>query len=54
MKEGRSACKILTGKPTEKISLGRPSVDVRAMLEWILKKCVSFQGIGYIKIKIKK
>ena len=32
MEEGKSTFKILTGKPTGKISLGRPR------LRWILKK----------------
>ena len=38
MEEGRSAFKILTGKPTGMRSLGR--------LEWILKKWVSIEEFG--------
>ena len=38
MEEGRSAFKILTGKPTGKRPLGRPSVDWRTILEWTLKR----------------
>ena len=34
MEEGRRAFKILTGKPTGKIPLGRP----RTILEWTLKR----------------
>jgi hypothetical protein len=35
MEEGRSAFKILSGKPTGKRGLG---ADGRTILEWILKK----------------
>ena len=38
MEEGRSAFKILTGKPTGKRPLGRPGVDGRTILEWTLKR----------------
>ena len=38
MEEGRSPFKMLTGKPTGKIPLGRPRRDGRTILEWILKK----------------
>ena len=38
MKEGRNAIKILTGKPTGNIYLGRPGIDERTIIEWILKK----------------
>ena len=38
MEEGRSAFKILTGKPTAKRPLGRPSIDGRTILEWTLKR----------------
>ena len=37
MEEGRITSKILTGKPTGKRPLGRPSVDGRAILD-VLKK----------------
>ena len=36
--EGSSAFKIVTGKPTGKRPLGRPSVDGRIILEWTLKR----------------
>ena len=42
--EGRSSFKLLTGKPTRNIPLGRPSVDGRTILEWTLNKKVSIQG----------
>ena len=38
MEEGRSAFKILTGKPTGKRPLGRLGVDGRTISEWTLKK----------------
>ena len=40
MEEGRSAFKMLTGKPTAKRHLGRPRHTVygRVILDWILKK----------------
>ena len=38
MEEGRSAFKILTGKPTGKRPLGRQGVDGRTILEWTLKR----------------
>ena len=38
MEEGRSAFKVLTGKPTGKRPLGRPMRNGRTILEWILKK----------------
>ena len=40
IEEGRSAFKILTGKPIGKRPLGRLSVDGRTILKWILKTCV--------------
>ena len=46
MEEGRSAFKILTGKPTGKRPFGR------IILEWILKKRVSIRGIGLIRLRI--
>ena len=54
MEEGRSAFKILTGRPTstENRSLGRPRRRWEAILEWILKKCVSIRGIGLIWLRI--
>ena len=41
MEEGRSAFKILTGKPTGNRPLGGLGVDGRTILEWILKKYIS-------------
>ena len=38
MEEGRSAFKILTGKPTGKRPLGRPRRRWEAILEWSLKR----------------
>ena len=40
IEEGRSAFKMLTGKPTAKRHLGRPRHTVygRVILDWILKK----------------
>ena len=38
MEEGRSAFKILTGKPTGKRHLGRPRLDGRTILEWIFER----------------
>ena len=38
MEEGRSAFKMLTGKPTGKRPLGRLGVDGRTILEWTLKR----------------
>ena len=38
MEEGRSAFKILIGKPTGKRPLGSLGVDGRTILEWTLKR----------------
>jgi hypothetical protein len=38
LEESRSVLKIVTGKPTEKKTLGRSNVDGRIILEWNLKK----------------
>ena len=38
MEEGRSAFKILTGKPTGKRPLERPGIDGRTIFEWTLKR----------------
>ena len=46
IEEDTSAFKILTGKPTEKRPLGR------TILEWTLKRQVSMQGIGLIRLRI--
>ena len=52
MEEGRSAFKILTGKPTGKGPLGDLGVDGRTILEWTLKRYVSMRGIGLIRLRI--
>ena len=53
MDEGRSAFKILTGKPTGKRPLWKSSrVGGRTILEWTLKKWVSTRGIGLIWFRI--
>ena len=46
MEEGRSAFKILTGKPTGKRPLGRK------IWEWTLKKYMSIRRIGLIRLRI--
>ena len=38
MQEGRSAFKIVTGKPKGNKPLGRPRRDSRTILEWTLKR----------------
>ena len=40
IEEGRSALKMITGRPTPagKRPLGRPGIDGRTILEWILKR----------------
>ena len=38
IEEGRSAFKILTGKPTGKRPVGGLGVDGRTILEWTLKR----------------
>ena len=52
MKNGRSAFKILTGKPAGKRTLGRSGVDRSRILEWTLKRKVSMRGIGLIRLGI--
>ena len=47
MEEGRSAFKLLAGKPTNKRPLGGPRV--RTILEWTLKKYVSIRGSRLIR-----
>jgi len=36
--EIRGVCRVLVGTPEEKGPLGRPSVDGRIILRWILRK----------------
>ena len=52
MKEGRSAFKILTGKPTGKRPLGRPRCRWEDNIRMNLKKSVSIRGIGPIWLRI--
>ena len=52
MEEGRSAFKILTGKPTERDLWGGQGVDVRTILEWTLKRWVSMREIVLIRLRI--
>ena len=50
MEEGRSAFRILTGKPRDlQEGLG---VEGRTILEWILKKWVSIREIWLIQLRI--
>ena len=46
MEKGRSAFKIVPGKPTGKRPWGGLGVDGRTILEWILKKWVSYEELG--------
>ena len=48
MEEGRNAFKVIAGKPRRKRLLGRPKVDGRTILEWILKKELSVGGLALI------
>ena len=52
MEEGRSAFKILTGKPTGNRLLENLGVDGRTILEWILNNWVSIRGIELIRLRI--
>ena len=52
MEEGRSAFKILTGKPTGKRPSGRPGVVGRTILD-TLKKWVSIRGLELIRLRIE-
>ena len=52
IEKGRSAFKLLTGKPTGKRPLGDLGVDGRTILEWTLKRYVSMRGIGLIRLRI--
>ena len=45
MEESRCAFKMLTGKPTGKIPLGRPRLDGRTILEWTLRRYVSMREL---------
>ena len=50
--EGRSAFKILTGKPIGKRPLVRPRRRRRTILEWTLKKLISIRGIRFIRFRM--
>ena len=52
MEEGRSAFKILTGKPTGKRPLGRPRRRWEDNIRMDLKRWVSMRGIGLIRLRI--
>ena len=55
MEESRSACKILTGKPTGKRSLWRPRRRWEyniTILEWTLMRSVSMRVIRLIQLGI--
>ena len=52
MEEGRNVFKILTGKPTGKRPLGRPSVDGKTILEWILNEFISIRVTVLIRLRI--
>jgi hypothetical protein len=52
MEEGRSAFKIITGTPTGKRPLGRPSHRLEDNIRMDLKQIVSIQGIGLFWPKI--
>ena len=52
MEEGRSAFKILTGKPTGKGPLGRPRRSWEVSIRIDLKKHVSVQEVGLIRLRI--
>jgi hypothetical protein len=46
MEEGRSAFKILTGKPTRRSPYEGLGVDGKTILEWILKKLFQYEELG--------
>ena len=50
MEEGRSAFKILTGKPIGKIPLGRPKPSLEDNID--LKEIGSNTGVGLIRLRI--
>jgi hypothetical protein len=54
MGEGRGLYRVLVGKSEGKRPLGRPGVDGRIILGWILKKWdVSVRtGLGWLRIGI--
>ena len=50
--EGRSAFKILTGKPTGKRPLGRPRGRWEDNIRMDLKEIGAIQGFGLIRLRI--
>ena len=52
MKEGRSAFKILTGKPTGKGPLGRPRRRWEDNIRMDLEEIGIMRGIGLIRLRI--
>ena len=52
MEEGRSAFKILTGKPTRKRTLGRPRRRWEINIRMDLKEICIVRGIGLILLMI--
>ena len=52
MEEGRSAFKILTGKPKGKRLLRRPRCRWEDNIRMDLKEIVSIRGIGLIQLRI--
>ena len=53
MEEGRSAFKILTGKPTGKRPLGKSRRRWEDNIRWILNKYVLVRGIGLNRLRIR-
>ena len=51
MEEGRSAFKILTGKPTGKRPLGRPKLRWEDNIRMDLEE-MAMRGIGLIRLRI--
>ena len=53
MEEGRSAFKILSGKPTGKIPLGRPGHRWKDNIRMDLKEITIYTGIALIRLRIR-
>ena len=53
MEEGKSAFKVLTGKPKGKMSLGRTRLRWEENTIMIIKTYVSMQGIGLIRLRTR-
>ena len=52
MEEGRSAFKIVTGKPTGKRHLGTPMCRWEGNIRMDLKEIGIIRGIGFIQLRI--